>query len=225
MFSFFFVSVFADTTANIFKIFNGNWSIQAETTFKDSTKPAENGKYYLKLVDVDNKTKEIHYSLRETNESAESLADFQINFETSGKFRIIQRNQEDSSDIKEALVELNHNVHPHVSATGQWDETFIFNIDVITQKKVQLTLFDTTTGDMTVLNMFKDVFPPLPLWQKLLPVLYFVVIFIVTQTTSNHVLRKYSKKLASEKKQELDNKNKPQSGKKAAKAGDKPKSE
>ena len=174
-----FFSLFAfscsETSANIYRIFNGNWFVDVERIQQNETQK-EN--LFFKLAFANNKTKELDFDVLETNTSNISLGKFHINYQGKGKFEITIYNKSKKL-IGKREVELFHNVHPHVSSTGRFNN-YVFNFDVISYQSMQLVLIDSQNNEMIIFNMTKD-YHERDYIKLAIHVLYVVFLFLLAQ--------------------------------------------
>ena len=182
-----FVFAASDVSQNIYKIFHGNWFISSEILNENETVVRN---YYLSLESSNNKTREIDFKLKKNNITSKFMSKFHVNFQSNGQFHI-QGIDSNNELIDSIFVDLCYNVYPHASATGKWAD-YIYNLDVITTTTMQLTLIEPSTSQMIVFNFKKD-YTPLPLIKAILPIIYFIVLFGVSQGVSKLTIRKFEK--------------------------------
>lgn len=190
----------ADTKANIYKIFNGNWPVDVKYVNKELVQFAN---YFLECKPED-QSRSLIFELKKNNNTVKFMAKFNVSFSTNGNFIITQLPNKEEEDYEKiaTMVDLCHNVDPHVSATGYWgnneDLNFIYNLEVITKAKAQLTLYNQDNGDTSVYNFHKIV-EKTSYWIYIRAFLIFLVFFTVQQQISKFVIKKETQRI--EKKQ------------------------
>ena len=197
MISFLFHFSVSEISNNVFPIFNENWFVECEFLRKNETLKKS---YFLNLTDSDKKAKELNFDVKASNTSKRSLYKVHIIFQTKGTFNIKVVDSKEKSLFDEKTVELMYSTFPHASATGLFGG-YAYNLDIIDRETAQLTLFNQENGDMIVFNLKND-HQKVSLLKGLLPIIYFVALFVMTQFISKRTIKKYE-----EKQQEKQGKN------------------
>lgn len=192
MFFALFYHIKSEITENAYVVFKGNWTVKQEYLY-NNTKKQES--FYLHCDNANDQETYLQFSVLDSNESTDAIEKFNIRFISGGRFRFSLASEHGSDNTK---VELFYNIAPHASATGTYSDIWIYNIDVITFKKVQVTLFNQETGEVYIWNLFKIVIPEPDLFEKYKFFFYAGILFVVCQFSSQFAIKRYESKLKAQ---------------------------
>ncbi|EAY17795.1 hypothetical protein TVAG_016250 [Trichomonas vaginalis G3] len=213
-------SVSCDISENAYPVFKGNWSVKSEYLFNNTK---QENSYYIHCDQFRDNENYLTFSVKDINESTEVIDKFNIRFTSNGRFRFSVAEDNSQDYIK---VDLFYNIRPHASATGVYNEDYIYNLDVITFKKIQLTVFNQRTGELYVWNLFKILEPQVNLFEKYRFFFYAGILFIITNLASQTAIKRYEKKMrAQQQARPKPKQNTPNNKDNKAKTPSKPKTE
>lgn len=199
--------VLCETHAEVQEILVGNWTVH-QTGISGKINEAD---FHVRIAETEIPSK-ITIHVYDSNQSTLPIHKYDALFHrtSKGKFRLVK------SGSTFATFDFSPLLPPHISSSGDWGSSQTYTATMITNKVMQLTLFDKEGGAWRVLRFEKDATLPQAWYEKHFQLLFMVVAFIgswcVTRIVQKCVMRKRTKEaekiIAQQKKEQAKRKKK-----------------
>lgn len=166
---FLFISlVLCETHAEVQEILVGNWSVHETIVSGEKARD-----FHVRIAETDISFK-IAIQVYESNESTLPITKYDAVFHrtSKGKFRLIK------AGTTFATFDFSPLLPPHISSSGDWGSSETYTATMVTNKIMQLTLFDKQSGEWRVFHFDKDAVLPAAWYEKHFQLLFMVVAFV-----------------------------------------------